>query len=174
MQTLNCPSCGTAAEPDTRGGVTCPGCGAVLAEPLSICPNCGWGNQTGSATCAQCETELTCVCPVCRRVNWSGADRCCQCGGELDPLAHAFRTVGASFELQRRELVQKASLLREAAERESQARLELLREADRRRMRRAAEQAQIARRREKRIILAAGIAGAVFLLILIVGVIVYF
>jgi hypothetical protein len=92
----------------------------------------------------------------------------------LDPLAHAFRTVGASFELQRRELVQKASLLREAAERESQARLELLREADRRRMRRAAEQAQIARRREKRIILAAGIAGAVFLLILIVGVIVYF
>jgi uncharacterized membrane protein YcjF (UPF0283 family) len=87
----------------------------------------------------------------------------------LDPLAHAFRTVNASMEVRRQEMLRRASSLREAAERESQARLDLFRETDRMRIRRAAEAAEKARRKERRIILAAGMAAGVFAVIVVLA-----
>jgi hypothetical protein len=168
---VHCSSCGAYVEPDSRGGLICAGCGAVLASPFTLCPRCGHANASGADSCAQCGTDLKAACPGCGRTNWSGAERCSECGRELDPLAHAFRPVSASFEVRRREMLQRASSLREEGERESQARLEVLREADRRRLRRAAERAERARRKEQRIILGAGIAAAFFLILVVTVVI---
>ncbi|MBN1439864.1 MAG: hypothetical protein JW929_10685 [Anaerolineales bacterium] len=115
--------------------------------------------------CAECGAELGIVCPACGRENWSGVERCGACGRELDPLGHAFRTVDQSFRIQREELARRSADLRIREEGESRARLELFQEADRRRLRRAAEAAQRAKQRERRIIAAAGIAMAAFLIL---------
>jgi hypothetical protein len=171
MQPFRCTACGAGAEPDARGGIICAGCGAVLASPFSLCPRCGRVNAAGAALCVHCETELTAACPGCGRMNWSGAERCTECGREMDLLAHAFRPVSASFEVRRREMLQRASSLREEAERESQARLEMLHAADRRRMQRAAEREERARRRERRIVIGAGAAAVVLTGIAIAAVI---
>ncbi|MGB7539023.1 MAG: zinc ribbon domain-containing protein [Anaerolineales bacterium] len=162
-----CPACNTAVYPDSRGGLRCVGCGAVLAEPFLFCPRCGCINTAGATTCTQCAEELTVPCPVCRQVNWSGAKRCSGCGRELDPLAHAFRPVSASFELRRQDLIENVSVLREKEERGSRARLETLRRADSRRMRRSAVLAERARLSERRIIIGVGIGIAVILIVII-------
>jgi hypothetical protein len=174
MEPEFCPSCKAAAEPDSRGGLRCAGCGAVLAEPFTVCPRCGHGNAAGTSACAQCGADLTVACPGCGQINWSGAERCGGCARELDSLGHAFRTVGQSFELRREELKNRASGLRIREERESQARLEILRKADRRRLQRSMESTERARRKEKRIIAAVGIAAAVFLVIFLLAAIVFF
>ncbi len=165
---LICPDCQTASPPDNRGGVRCAGCGGVLAGPFTLCPRCGRVNEPGAA-CAQCGEDLTASCPGCRLVNWSGAERCAGCGRELDPLAHAFRPVGASFDLRRQEMVRSVSALKENEERESQARLETLHEADRRRRQRAAETAERARLKERRITIIIGIVVLAFAVFIAIG-----
>jgi hypothetical protein len=169
MESHTCPTCNAAVRPDSKGGLCCPGCGTVLAGPFTLCPECGGINTPGVSDCAQCAKELTVPCPGCRMVNWSGAERCGGCGRELDALAHAFRPVSASFELRRQELVQNVSSFREKEERESQARLDTLREADRRRMRRSAELAERARISERRIIIGAVVVIAIFLVFILVA-----
>jgi hypothetical protein len=162
METFACPVCSAAVQPDSLGGLRCSGCGAVLAAPQTLCPRCGRVNETGASVCAQCGEELTAACRGCGRVNWSGAEHCAECGRELDPLAHAFRPVNASFEARRQTMVQNVSSFREKEERESQARLETLRAADRRRAQRSAELAERARKRDQRIITGIGITLLVF------------
>jgi hypothetical protein len=126
-------------------------------------------NAGGAAACENCGTDLRVICPGCGQINGIGAERCMECDRELDPLAHAFRPMSASFEMRRQEMLRRAPALRREAERESQARLDILREADRRRMQRAAEAVDSAKRRERRIVLAAGIAAAVFAAIAILA-----
>lgn len=162
MKNPLCPTCNAGVPPDSRGGLRCPECGAVLAEPFTFCPRCGRINESGASACAQCGEGLTVPCPGCRQVNWSGAERCAGCGGELDSLAHAFRSVSASFDLRRQEMVENVTAFREEEERRSQARLETLREADRRRRQRAEEMAARARLKERRITVLIGIAVVVF------------
>lgn len=166
---LICPDCQTANSPDLRGEVRCIDCGAPLAGPFTLCPRCGRVNEAGASACLQCGEALTVPCPACRRVNWSGAERCGGCGMELDPLAHAFRPVSASFDRRRQDFLQNVSLLKEKEERESRARLVTLHEADRRRIQRAAESAERARLRERRITILTGIAIAVFAVFAVVA-----
>ncbi len=168
---LICPDCRTAVPPDPGGGVVCAGCGAVLAKPFTLCPRCGRANDDGVTACSQCGEALTVPCPGCRRINWSGTERCGGCGRELDPLAHAFRPVGASLELRRQDMLQKVSSLRDKEERDSRARLETLHKADRRRMQRSAELAERARLRERRLIIAACIVAAAFLIFTVAAVV---
>ena len=169
MQPKICPSCGAGIQPDSQGGLHCTGCGAVVAEPFGLCPRCGGVNKPGEAECAECGTELTTGCPGCGRINWSGTERCTECGRELDPLAHAFRTPSASFELRQEDLRRRSASLRETAEEESRTRLEVLREADRRRIQRATERAEQARKRGQQIILGTGIAVAIFVFLLVLA-----
>ncbi len=88
-------------------------------------------------------------------------------------MAHAFRPVSASFDLHRQDLIQNVSSLKEKEERESQARLETLRQADRRRIQRSAEMAERARLRERRMIVGVGVGIAVFLLFIIIMAIIF-
>jgi hypothetical protein len=169
MEDLLCPACGDSIRPDSRGGLHCTGCGAVLASPFTLCPRCSRVNDTGAETCTQCGGELQAVCPACGRINWSGTDRCEKCGRELDFLAHAFRTIDTSFRLRQEELRRRASFLREEGEIESRARLDMLREADRRRMERHADAAERARRRQRRIVIGtAAVVIAFFVLLILV------
>jgi ribosomal protein S27E len=171
---LICPDCQAAAPPDSQGGVRCAGCGAVLAEPFTFCPQCGRINNAGASVCAQCAEELKVTCPGCGRVNWSGAERCGGCGRELDALAHAFRPISASVEIRRQELIRNVSSFREKEEKESQARLDTLREADRSRAQRSTELAERARLSERRIIVGAVVVIAVFLVFIIAAMAILF
>jgi hypothetical protein len=169
MESKFCSACGTALLPDARGGLRCAGCGAVIAEPLTLCPRCGHLNETGTAACARCDSELTAACPACGYINWSGTERCVRCGRELDALAHAFRPVGASVEIRRQELLQRVSTLREKEEQESRARLETLREADRRRMQRESKRAADAEIRRRRIVIGAAAAVIIFVVLAVLA-----
>jgi hypothetical protein len=159
---LICPDCNTANPPDLRGEVRCAKCGSILAAPHTLCLRCGRVNESSASRCSQCAEALTVPCAGCGWVNWSGAERCAECGRELDPLANAFRPINASFEARRQNLVQNVSSFRDKEERESQARLNILRGADQRRMHRSAELAERARKRDQRIITGMGIALLVF------------
>jgi uncharacterized OB-fold protein len=162
MEIFTCPACSAAVQPDSNGGIRCQKCGAVLSPPQTLCPHCGRVNDDGASACSQCGESLTVPCAGCGRVNWSGVELCTECGRELDPLVHAFRPVNASFDARRQNLVQNVSSIREKEERESQARLNILKGADQRRMQRSVELAERARKRDQRIITGVGIALLVF------------
>jgi hypothetical protein len=158
-----CPACGAELRMDDRGGAACRRCGAVYAEPLTVCPRCGQVNEKGAAVCVRCAADLLVACPGCGRIHWAGAERCSECGRELDSLGHAFRSFNKSFRLRQEESQRILAALREKEERESQFRIEALRSADDVRMRRLSEAAAGAKKRERRIIIGAGIMVAGFL-----------
>jgi hypothetical protein len=166
-----CSSCGAAAVPDSRGGLRCAGCGAVLAEPLTVCPRCGERNPLGADVCARCDTGLTVECPGCGRINWSGAERCDGCQRELDTLGHAFRPIDASVQMRREDFNRRVPVLREQEELKSRQRMEMLRDADRRRMQREAEREAQSKLRERRIIRGVGIAVVAFFIIVVLAVV---
>lgn len=169
METVVCPSCGVSASCDALGGIRCRACGAVIAEPLSVCPRCGRINDPGAVECVRCSTELAAECPGCRRRNWAGADRCAACDRELDVLGHAFRSAERSAHIRRAELLRRIPALKAQEERGSRQRMEPFREADQRRIRRAAERAEKAERRERRIVKGTGIAVVILFLLLVLA-----
>jgi hypothetical protein len=171
METEKCPSCGEAVSPDSRGGLRCGGCGAVVAEPLALCPRCRHINESGSGACARCAAELSVQCSGCGRTNWTGIERCIGCGRELDSLGHAFRPFGRSVQIRRDDLLRRVPGLREKEESESRQRLEMLRDADRRRLEREAERVEKAELRKHRIILGAGSAVVVFFILVVLAVV---
>jgi hypothetical protein len=159
--------------PDSLGGLRCEACGAAASAPLTVCPRCRHVNAEGSPGCAQCSADLSVPCPGCGRVNWTGTDQCIDCGRELDNLGHAFRPIGQSVRIRREEMIHRVSGLRENENRESEQRLEILRDADRRRAQRELERAAEAKLREQRIIRNAGAAAAAFIIIIILAAVLF-
>ncbi|MFN2298007.1 MAG: hypothetical protein ACK2UB_04095, partial [Anaerolineales bacterium] len=164
-----CSSCGGGLAPDPTGALRCGDCGAAASPPLTVCPRCRNVHSEGVAVCRRCSADVSVQCPGCGRINWAGVDRCAACGRELDVLGHAFRSAERSAHIRRAELLRRIPALKEQEERGSRQRMEPFREADQRRIHRAAERAEKAKQRERRIVQGAGIAVVILFLLLVLA-----
>src|SRR5216684_2831267 len=56
------------------------------------CPNCGFDNAHGDASCGHCDAWLSCHCPRCGFDNPAENNFCGGCGARLHDLSPATRT----------------------------------------------------------------------------------
>lgn len=166
-----CPNCQNPIDLRQHGEhVRCDACGSQFLLNGHLCPECQSYHSTEAPFCAKCGAALTRVCRRCRTSNWAGDEYCVECGASLDIfdlLALQHRNVRQDMLEENWQQIRDLRELEEAAARQRSDALQAI-ENDRQeylRQRLANQQ-----RQERRLLVLAGIAVALFLLVAIVSV----
>ncbi len=135
LQSLSCTQCGASPLSDNGDGtLSCPYCGCAFAHPERTCPHCQAINEQDARRCVSCGEVLRKPCSRCGALNWVQASHCSTCGASLDMLEHIALRRAETTAARLRRLQEEAPMIKEEAERASQARLERMWADDRTRL----------------------------------------
>jgi ribosomal protein L40E len=169
MQSLQCTHCGGAPLTDNGDGtLSCPYCGASFAHPERLCPYCQTINDPDARHCVSCGEKLRESCPRCGALNGVQAPHCHQCGAALDLLEHIATRQAETVANRIVRIQSEMPLLKDEAERGSQARLEKMWARDHERME-AMAKSKVQQERQERLLWTIAAAAIVLCIVGIVA-----
>lgn len=168
LNVFECPNCGAKdMSPDRDDRLLCLYCGTSFGDVQRICLECGHYSEAGANYCQECSAPLTRVCPACGAENWIRAEHCTECGRNLDMIGLIAQRLRQTTQERLRERHAGMVAVKEAEERASQQRMAHFLEIERDRQQALAEEEALRARRDRQLVVlvAAGLATLVLLLV---------
>jgi ribosomal protein L40E len=166
---LPCPECRQGRLVETGGDtLACPYCGAHFAARQWACPFCETRNPLDATACRRCGRALRRVCPRCQTINPPQAETCLGCDLAFDTIGHIAAREELRYTDRFTRMAEGVSGVKAAEQSQSQQRMDQMWAAEHQRRATLAQQKQVQRQQELRMMYAALILLAIAALAVIV------
>lgn len=169
LQEVSCPNCQNPIDVRAHGvHITCDACSSHFILNGHMCPQCHSYHREEKSFCAHCGAALTRVCLRCKSSNWAGEEFCAHCGEPLDIfelLSLQQRDARQKMLEQRRHEIRH---LRQEEELASNRRMEELQAIEAERQALLRQRLAVQRRQQRKLLMLAFGAVALFILVLFV------